>query len=75
MIYTQLQLREVFHLEFLRYLAADMPTGFWALKGGVNLRLFFRSIRYSEDMYIDVAELPVRRLNKQAPRSGSRFIL
>ena len=68
MTYTQLQLREVFHIEFLRYLAADMPTGLWALKGGVNLRLFFRSIRYSEDMDIDVAELPVESVKKRVMR-------
>lgn len=67
-MYTQLQLREIFHLEFLRYLAADMPTGLWALKGGVNLRLFFKSVRYSEDMDLDVNGLPVGSVKKRAMR-------
>ncbi|MEI7482235.1 MAG: nucleotidyl transferase AbiEii/AbiGii toxin family protein [Elusimicrobiota bacterium] len=67
-MYNQLQLREIFHIEFLRCLAADMPTGVWALKGGVNLRLFFKSIRYSEDMDIDVAELPVESVKKRVMR-------
>jgi hypothetical protein len=65
---NQLQLREIFHIEFLRYLAAEMPIGLWALKGGVNLRLFFKSIRYSEDMDIDVAELPVESVKKRVMR-------
>lgn len=67
-MYSQLQLREIFHLEFLRYLAADMPPRFWALKGGVNLRLFFKSVRYSEDMDIDVQGLPVASLQKRVLR-------
>ena len=67
-MYSQLQLREIFHIEFLRYLAADMPPGLWALKGGVNLRLFFKSIRYSEDMDLDVRELPVASVKKRVMR-------
>lgn len=67
-MYSQLQLREIFHIEFLRYLAADMPPGLWALKGGVNLRLFFKSLRYSEDMDIDVNGLPVASVQKRALR-------
>jgi len=67
-MYTQLQLTEIFHIEFLRYLAADMPSGLWALKGGVNLRLFFKSIRYSEDMDLDVKGLPVESVGKRVMR-------
>ncbi len=67
-MYTQLQLREIFHLEFLRYLVADLPTGLWALKGGVNLRLFFKSIRYSEDMDLDITGLPVESVKKRVMR-------
>ena len=55
-------------MEFLRYLAADMPAGLWALKGGVNLRLFFKSVRYSEDMDLDVEELPVGSVKKRVMR-------
>ncbi|MEA3307010.1 MAG: nucleotidyl transferase AbiEii/AbiGii toxin family protein [Elusimicrobiota bacterium] len=67
-MYNQLQLREIFHLEFLRYLTADLPQGLWALKGGVNLRLFFKSIRYSEDMDLDIQVLPVNSIKKRVLR-------
>src|SRR3989338_7471747 len=52
-IYTSLQLREVFHLEFLRRLGRMIKPDNYAVKGGVNLRLFFKSFRYSEDMDLD----------------------
>lgn len=68
-MYTQLQFREIFHIEFLRCLARDMPLGLWALKGGVNLRLFFKSVRYSEDMALDVSELPVASVRKRVMRT------
>jgi len=67
-MYSQLQLREIFHLEFLRFLAADLPGNLWALKGGVNLRLFFKSIRYSEDMDLDIKTLPVNSIKKRVLR-------
>jgi len=67
-MYSQLQFREIFHIEFLRYLAADMPLGLWALKGGINLRLFFKGIRYSEDMDLDIKELPVESVKKRVMR-------
>lgn len=51
--YNQLQIREIFHLEFLRRLGREVKSGCYALKGGVNLRFFFNSIRYSEDMDLD----------------------
>lgn len=52
-VYSPLQLREIFHLEFLRWLGRKLKTKCYALKGGVNLRFFFNSIRYSEDMDLD----------------------
>ena len=54
MPYDSLQLREIFHLEFLRRLGRKMPAGAFAVKGGANLRFFFGSIRYSEDIDLDV---------------------
>ncbi|MDO8525306.1 MAG: nucleotidyl transferase AbiEii/AbiGii toxin family protein [Candidatus Omnitrophota bacterium] len=51
--YNSLQLREVFHIEFLRQLARKVKAENYAVKGGVNLRLFFKSFRYSEDMDLD----------------------
>ncbi len=52
--YTQLQVREIFHLEFLRFLTRKLRVELFALKGGTNLRFFFRSFRYSEDMDLDI---------------------
>jgi hypothetical protein len=52
--YSPLQIRELFHLEVLRRLAQKLKPGHYALKGGVNMRFFFGSPRYSEDMDIDV---------------------
>jgi len=49
-----LQLREIFHLEFLRRFNKKIKAKFYALKGGANLRFFFSSTRYSEDMDIDL---------------------
>ena len=48
--YNSLQLREIFHLELLRLLGRKMKGEHYVLKGGVNLRFFFNSFRYSEDM-------------------------
>jgi predicted nucleotidyltransferase component of viral defense system len=52
--YNNLQIREIFHIEFLRAFSRKFKPSFYALKGGVNLRLFFKSARYSEDMDLDV---------------------
>jgi predicted nucleotidyltransferase component of viral defense system len=57
-------LREVFHLEFLRRLGGKLDPKSYAVKGGVNLRFFFGSPRYSEDMDLDVAAVPVARLRE-----------
>ena len=59
---SPLQLREVFHLEFLRWLVRQIKTDNYVLKGGVNMRFFFGSMRYSEDMDLDAAGIPVERL-------------
>lgn len=62
MNYSPLQTREIFHLEFLRELARKIPASSFVLKGGSNLRFFFGSIRYSENMDIDLREIPVDKL-------------
>jgi len=54
---TPLQKREVFHLLFLRELVRGVPLSAFVLKGGTNLRFFFGSIRYSEDMDLDASGL------------------
>lgn len=63
-IYTHLQLRELFHIEFLRMLGRKLKAKNYAVKGGVNMRLFFKSARYSEDMDLDVAGIGVAELKE-----------
>ena len=58
-IYTPLQLREVFHLEFLRWFGRRIKPEHYALKGGVNMRFFFSSFRYSEDIDLDIHSVEV----------------
>lgn len=58
-MYDSLQQREVFHLEFLRWFGRKVDSRYYALKGGVNMRFFFGSIRYSEDMDLDLIEVRV----------------
>lgn len=62
MIADPLRKREVFHLVFLRGLARSVPLSSFVLKGGSNLRFFYGSIRYSEDMDLDASGLPVHVL-------------
>src|SRR3989338_4470004 len=62
--YAPLQAREVFHLEFLRWFGRKLAAEDYALKGGVNLRLFFGSIRYSEDLDIDIQRVRVDRVKR-----------
>jgi predicted nucleotidyltransferase component of viral defense system len=45
--------REAFHVHFLRNLVRSMDPRLFRLKGGVNFRLYFGSIRYSEDIDLD----------------------
>jgi len=62
--YDPRQVREVFHLEFLRWFTRKLDGANYALKGGVNLRLFFRSFRYSEDIDIDVQSVRIEKIQK-----------
>lgn len=64
LIYAPLQTREVFHLEFLRWFSRKVTADDYVLKGGVNLRLFFKSIRYSEDLDIDIQRVRIERVKK-----------
>ena len=63
-VFTDQQLREVFHLLFLENLLRASGSGQFILKGGVNLRFFFKSPRYSEDMDLDVTGASVGTLKK-----------
>lgn len=62
--YTDKQQREIFHLLFLERLFRLSDPHVFSLKGGVNLRFFFQSPRYSEDMDIDVFAGSVETLKK-----------
>ena len=61
---NSLQLREIFHIEFLRRLARKVKPDYYAVKGGVNLRFFFKSFRYSEDMDLDARSITTLRLRE-----------
>lgn len=76
MSYSSIQLREIFHLAFLRVFTGAVPTSSFALKGGTNLRFFFGSMRYSEDMDIDVSGIEVYVLIEKVMGilESSRFV-
>jgi hypothetical protein len=54
--HSPLALREGFHVVLLRALAERLQGRDWVLKGGTNLRLYFGSIRFSEDIDLDVGK-------------------
>lgn len=61
---TDQTLREAFHYSFLDRLLRISDPKLYVLKGGVNLRFFFHSPRYSEDMDLDVLGGSVSTLTK-----------
>jgi hypothetical protein len=61
---TDTQIREAFHFCFLERLLKLSDPDIYILKGGVNLRFYFNSPRYSEDMDIDVLHGSVATLKK-----------
>jgi predicted nucleotidyltransferase component of viral defense system len=63
-MYTHRQLREAFHFCFLERLLKISTPNLYVLKGGVNLRFFLRSPRYSEDMDLDAVGGSVATLKK-----------
>jgi len=60
---------ELFHLVFLRALAArGEDKSLFALKGGCNLRFFFGSVRHSEDIDLDVMVVAKATLSNKVTR-------
>lgn len=60
---------ELFHLVFLRALVAKgEDKALVALKGGCNLRFFYGSVRYSEDMDLDVVVIAKDTLKNKVDR-------
>ena len=56
-----LAISEAFHLAFLSVLQTSAGHDKFALKGGGNLRFFYGSLRYSEDIDLDVFEVDPRQ--------------
>jgi predicted nucleotidyltransferase component of viral defense system len=55
---------EEFHLLFLSQLGVRVDKKLYAVKGGCNLRFFFKSIRYSQDIDFDVHTIARDTLRK-----------
>lgn len=54
-LYSPRESVELFHLVILDLLGRKVDKKLYALKGDCNLRFFFKSIRYSQDMDLDVS--------------------
>ncbi len=62
---TLVQLVEVFHLAFLSVLQVRLNQDRYILKGGANLRHFFDSPRYSQDMDLDAIRIERWKLEEK----------
>lgn len=51
---SEAQIIELFHVAFLDALSQRLDPTRYVLKGGANLRYFFGSVRYSEDLDLDM---------------------
>jgi predicted nucleotidyltransferase component of viral defense system len=67
-MWNERQITEIFHLLFLRAFGARVDKALFALKGGCNLRFFLKSIRYSEDMDLDIQTMAVETLRNNVRR-------
>lgn len=56
---------ELFHLAFLEVLQVRVNQNNYILKGGANLRYFFKSPRYSEDIDLDAVIITKERLQER----------
>jgi len=59
------QVAELFHVAFLDVLSTRLDPSRYVLKGGANLRYFFGSVRYSEDIDIDLHGKPPMNLEQK----------
>lgn len=55
---------EAFHLVFLRVLETKLDRSRYVVKGGVNLRAWFGSARYSEDLDVDAFDVETYALKE-----------
>lgn len=76
---SRAQAIECFHLSFLSVLPREFDQSGYVLKGGANLRYFFGSERYSEDVDLDVVRLKdwqVReKVNRALDSQAIKFLL
>lgn len=74
-MWSERQAIEIFHLLFLRSFGARVDKALFAIKGGCNLRFFHRSIRYSEDLDLDIRTMaqPTLRSNVEAVLRAAPF--
>jgi len=66
--FSDAQAIEVFHISFLGGLASGVDQEHLVLKGGANLRYFFDSLRYSEDIDLDVTHVKAWQLEEKVDR-------
>ena len=59
---------ECFHLVLLRLMESRIDRATWVVKGGANLRAWFGSLRYSEDLDIDVVRGSPHSLREKMDR-------
>ncbi len=64
-MYNPQQTIELFHLQFLKQLEKVLDKNLYCLKGGCNLRFFYQSIRYSEDIDFDIQKIAKETLQKK----------
>ncbi len=59
---------ELFHLLFLDQFGRKTEKNLYALKGGGNLRFFLKSVRYSEDIDLDIHTIAKQTLTHKVDR-------
>src|SRR5438552_12756743 len=67
-MWTERQAVEIFHLLFLRAFGARVDKSLYTLNGGGNLRFFHKSVRYSEDIYLDLRTMSAATLRNHMDR-------
>jgi predicted nucleotidyltransferase component of viral defense system len=67
-MWNERQTIEIFHLLFLRAFGARVDKALFVVKGGCNLRFYLKSIRYSEDMDLDIHTMAVGTLQNNVNR-------
>lgn len=67
-MYTSTEYVEIFHLLFLDQMGHKVQKEHYVLKGGCNLRFFLKSIRYSQDMDLDIHTMRKETLSNAVNR-------